>query len=206
MCAILIESDVKTQKARPFLKWAGGKTQLLDEIDARLPKKEIETGQIDTYIEPFVGGGAVFFHVAQKYPQLGRFLLFDINEDLVNCYNAIKNEHKMLIGELRRLERRYLRADKTGRKELFYRIRDEFNRDRSSAKLIFLNKTCYNGLYRVNRSNEFNVPFGGYKNPTICDEENLKAASIVLQNAEVVTADFEKSEQYINKNCCNRSQ
>jgi DNA adenine methylase len=201
MRAMLIESGVETQKARPFLKWAGGKTQLLDEIDARLPHKENESGQIDTYIEPFVGGGALFFHVAQKCPQFGRFLLFDINEDLVNCYNTIKNEPEMLIGELRRLERRYHKTGETGRKALFYVIRDEFNLDRSPAKLIFLNKTCYNGLYRVNKSNEFNVPFGGYKNPKICDKENLMSASIVLQNAEVIAADFEESERYINKNC-----
>jgi DNA adenine methylase len=187
--------------AKPFLKWAGGKTQLLDEIDARLPRKEIESGEIDTYVEPFVGGGALFFHITQKYPKFGRFLLFDINEDVVNCYNAVKNDTDMLIGELRRLERRFLRADETARKGLFYHIRDEFNQDRSPAKLIFLNKTCYNGLYRVNRSNEFNVPFGNYKNPTICDEENLEAVSTALQSAEVITADFEESEQYINKNC-----
>jgi DNA adenine methylase len=187
--------------AKPFLKWAGGKTQLLDEIDTRLPNKGIESGQIDTYIEPFVGGGALFFYVARKYPQFQRYILFDVNEDLVNCYNAIKNDVTSVVVELRKLERRYLRADETARKVMFYRIRDEFNRDRSPAKLIFLNKTCYNGLYRVNRSNEFNVPFGNYKNPTICDEDNLYAVSAVLQNAEVITADFEESEQYINKNC-----
>ncbi len=186
--------------AKPFLKWAGGKTQLLDEIDARLPEG-LKTGEIDTYTEPFLGGGAVFFHIAQRYPHIRRFYLMDINEDVVNCYNAVKNDPEMLIGELRRLERRYLRADETGRKALFYGIRDEFNRDRSPAKLIFLNKTCYNGLYRVNRSNEFNVPFGNYKNPTICDEENLGAVVTALQSAEVITADFEESEQYINKNC-----
>jgi len=199
MRTILIESGVETQKAKPFLKWAGGKTQLLDEIDIRLPNKEIESGQIDTYIEPFVGGGAVFFHIAQKYQNLRHFILLDINEDLVNCYNTVKNDPDMLIGELRRLERRYIKADETGRNALFYVIRDEFNLDRMPAKMIFLNKTCYNGLYRVNRSNEFNVPFGGYKNPTICDEKNLRAASIVLQNVEIITADFEESERYINK-------
>ena len=86
-------------KAKPFLKWAGGKTQLLDEIDNRLPKEEICAGQIDTYVEPFVGGGAVFFHVAQQYPQFNRFYLFDINADLVNCYNAVKNNIQSVIEE-----------------------------------------------------------------------------------------------------------
>jgi DNA adenine methylase len=196
---MLIESGVETQKARPFVKWAGGKTQLLDEIDARLPKEEIESGLINTYIEPFVGGGALFFHIAQKYTQFQRFLLFDINQDLVNCYNAIKDDFASITADLQKLQDHYLRANETARRELFYRIRNEFNHDRSPAKMIFLNKTCYNGLYRVNRNNEFNVPFGGYKNPTICDEENLKATSIVLQNAEIIAADFEESEKYINK-------
>lgn len=198
---MIIESAISTQKARQFLKWAGGKTQLISEIDKRLPHKEIESGQIDTYIEPFIGGGALFFHVVKKYPQLHRFLLFDINQDLVNCYNAIKSNVDMIIAETQKLEDRYLRGDETEHKEMFYRIREEFNLDRSPAKLIFLNKTCYNGLYRVNRKNEFNVPFGGYKNPTICDEENLKAVSSVLQNAVITATDFKESEKYINKRC-----
>jgi DNA adenine methylase len=99
---MLIESGVETQKARPFLKWAGGKTQLLDEINIRLPNKEIELGQIDTYIEPFVGGGALFFHLAQKYHQFERFLLFDVNQDLVNCYNAIKGDVASVVTELQK--------------------------------------------------------------------------------------------------------
>lgn len=201
MRAMLIESGVETQKARPFLKWAGGKTQLLNEIDARLPNKEIESGQIDTYIELFVGGGALFFHVARKYPQFQRFLLFDINQDLVNCYNAIKCDVASIIAKLQKLEDQYLRANETARKNMFYRVRDEFNHDRSPAKLIFLNKTCYNGLYRVNRNNGFNVPFGGYRNPTICDEDNLRNASAVLQDAEIIYDDFETAEQYIGGNC-----
>jgi DNA adenine methylase len=198
MPIMLLQSRIETQKARPFLKWAGGKTQLLDEIHARLPHKEIESGQIDTYIEPFVGGGAVFFHVAQTYPQFRRFLLFDVNEYLVNCYNAVKSDVTSLVVDLRKLERRYVRADENRRKDMFYHIREQFNRDRSPAKLIFLNKTCYNGLYRVSRKNEFNVPFGGYKNPTICDEDNLRAVSDVLKKAKIICGDFEKSESFIN--------
>jgi DNA adenine methylase len=201
MCAILIESSVETQRARPFLKWAGGKTQLLDEIEPRLPSKEIESGQIDTYIEPFIGGGAVFFHIAQKYPHIRHFVILDVNEDLVNCYNAVKNSVASVITKLRRLENEYLKNDESARSDMYYRIRKKFNSDRSPAKLIFLNKTCFNGLYRVNRSNEFNVPFGNYKNPAICDEENLMAASTILQDAEIIAADFEISERYINKHC-----
>jgi DNA adenine methylase len=191
----------QSTRAKPFLKWAGGKTQLLDEIDCRLPKREIEEGEIDTYVEPFVGGGAIFFHVAQNYPQFRHFFLFDINKDLVNCYEVVKNNVGLLIEELRRLENRYLRTDEVERKALYYRVRDQFNRDRSPAKLIFLNKTCYNGLYRVNKNNGFNVPFGGYTNPNICDEDNLRNVSAALKNAEIICADFETAEQNIDRDC-----
>jgi DNA adenine methylase len=185
--------------AKPFLKWAGGKTQLLDEIDKRLPKEKIQAGEIDTYVEPFVGGGAVFFHIAREYKEIKRHFLFDINQDLVNCFNEIKTNVDALIDELRSMEASFLRK-RSGRKAFYYKIRDEFNKDRLPAKLIFLNKNCYNGLYRVNRKDEFNVPFGDYKNPTILDEVNLRNASEVLQNVEIICGDFTKSRRVINKN------
>ena len=189
---------VLTEKlAKPFLKWAGGKGQLLAEIESRLPQ-DIKTGEIDTYVEPFVGGGAVFFHLAQRYENIKRFYLFDINNDLANCYNAIKNDVESLIDELEKLENDFLPLTKSLRKDFYYRVRKEFNCDRSPAKLIFLNKNCYNGLYRVNRKDKFNVPFGYYKNPTICDAENLESVLQVLQKAEIICADFEKSDKYID--------
>jgi len=189
---------VLTEKlAKPFLKWAGGKGQILTEIGRRLPQG-LETGEIDTYVEPFVGGGAVFFNLVQRYENIKRFYLFDINNDLVNCYNAIKNNVESLIDELRQIEDEFLPLKKTARKDFYYRIRDEFNSDRHTAKLIFLNKTCFNGLYRVNRKDEFNVPFGDYKNPKICDAENLENVSQVLQKAEIICGDFERSDKYIN--------
>jgi DNA adenine methylase len=200
MRAMLIESGVETQRVRPFLKWAGGKTQLLDEIEPRLPSKEIELGQINTYIEPFIGGGAAFFHIAQKYPKIKHFCLFDINEDLVNCYKAIKDDIQNLIAELKRLENDYLDLAQSAQEKFFYSIRQRFNSDRNPADLIFLNKTCYNGLYRVNRKGGFNVPFGCHKNPTICDEENLLAVSDLLQNTNIYQGDFEQSEHLIDKN------
>ena len=187
----------KQRLAKPFLKWAGGKGQLLSEIESRLPQG-LETGEIDTYVEPFVGGGAVFFYMAQRYENIKRFYLFDINNDLVNCYNAIKNDVKSLINKLGKLENDFLPLGKSARKDFYYQIRDQFNRDRKSAKIIFLNKNCYNGLYRVNRKDQFNVPFGYYKNPTICNAENLENASLVLQKAEIICADFEKSDKYID--------
>ncbi len=186
----------ETRNAKPFLKWAGGKGQLISEIDERLPDG-LRNGSIDTYVEPFVGGGAVFFHIAQNYP-IKHFYLLDINQDLVNCYLAVKQRVKSLIAELRRLENTFLAKGKEQRKKFFYDTRTEFNEDRSSAKLIFLNKTCYNGLYRVNRKDGFNAPFGDYKNPKICDAENLKAVSQVLQRAEIICGDFEESDRYID--------
>ena len=193
----MMGATLSATKAKPFLKWAGGKTQLLDEIDKRLPKDEIRAGQINTYVEPFVGGGAVFFHIAYEYPQIKRHFLFDINQDLVNCFNEIKTNVGAMIDELRSLEAAFLRK-REGRKDFYYEMRNQFNTDRSPAKLIFLNKTCYNGLYRVNRKDEFNVPFGDYKNPTICNEANLRNVSEVLQNAEVICGGFTDSQQYIN--------
>jgi len=185
----------KQRLAKPFLKWAGGKGQLLYEIDCRLPP-ELMNGDVDTYVEPFIGGGAVFFHIAQRYKSIRHFYLFDINEDLVNCYNAIQSDVASVIADLGRLEDRYLRGDEVKRETMYYRIRDEFNCDRSPAKLIFLNKTCYNGLYRSNRKGEFNVPFGGYRNPTICDADNLIGVSEILQRAEIICSDFEECEYY----------
>jgi DNA adenine methylase len=193
-----MKSALLESKAKPFLKWAGGKGQLLAEIDKRLPD-ELRNGKIDTYVEPFVGGGAVFFHVAQKYRDVKQFYLFDINPDLIACYNTVKNDVDQVIRELSFLQREYHRK-RTKRKDLFYQIRTEFNADRSPAKLIFLNKTCYNGLYRVNKAGLFNVPFGDYKNPTICNEDNLRCVAIILQDAKIICANFTESNQYINSN------
>ncbi|MDD5011355.1 MAG: Dam family site-specific DNA-(adenine-N6)-methyltransferase, partial [Phycisphaerae bacterium] len=191
--------------AKPFLKWAGGKTQLLNEIEKHLPKG-ISTGQITRYVEPFVGGGAAFFHIAQNYPNIKEFYLYDINDDLVNCYNAVKTNVHILIRELNKLAEEFLLLNKEQRREFYIRTRSEFNRTKhkngikSSAKLIFLNKTCFNGLYRVNSKDEFNVPFGDYKNPKICDEKNLLAVSQILQKAKIICADFTKSKKRIDKN------
>lgn len=163
--------------ARPVLKWAGGKTQLLPRILPRLPR------HIDTYYEPFVGGGAVFFALAAA----GRFrraVLSDQNPDLVAVYQALQSDVDGLIRTLRRM--RHSEED-------YYRIRARIPRSMiaRAARVIYLNKTGYNGLYRVNRSGRFNVPFGRYENPTICDEENLRAASQVLSGVRLEVADFE---------------
>jgi DNA adenine methylase len=202
----MITTIDKQITAKPFLKWAGGKTQLLNEIEKRLPKG-ISTGQITSYVEPFVGGGAVFFYIAQKYPKIKKFYLYDINNDLINCYKTVQSNVYSLIESLKKLEAKFLPLDHNKRKEFYLEIREGFNRDKNEnksseivAKLIFLNKTCFNGLYRVNSKNEFNVPFGDYKNPKICNERNLLAVSRVLQKAEMICGDFTKSMKYINEN------
>lgn len=164
--------------ARPVLKWAGGKTQLLPQILERLPAR------IETFFEPFVGGAAVFFALAAE----GRFqraVLADRNPDLVAVYRALQADAEAVIDELSQM--RHSEAE-------YYRIRELSPRRlaQRAARVIYLNKTGYNGLYRVNRSGQFNVPFGRYKKPNICDAENLRAAARVLEGVEIVEADFEE--------------
>ncbi|HUW20428.1 MAG TPA: DNA adenine methylase [Sedimentisphaerales bacterium] len=193
-------------KAKPFLKWAGGKTQLLDQIDKRLPKEDFANGRIDTYVEPFLGGGAVFFHIAQRYASFRRFYLSDINEDLVRSFEAVKENVEAVIAELEVLQGAFYRK-RTGetRRQLYLDVRREFNLEKGShfgfataAKLVFLNKTCYNGLFRVNQRGLFNVPFGDYKKPTICNAQNLRAAAEVLRKAQVGCAGFQQSGRYVS--------
>ena len=169
--------------AKPFLKWAGGKSALLPELLKSAPE------QIDTYYEPFVGGGALFFALQAE----GRFLravLSDSNEELINAYTQIRDHVEGVIRALAVHQRKYLAAD--DRAAYFYTIREKhLTCDLGgAANLIFLNKTCYNGLYRVNSQNRFNVPHGRYKNPTICDEANLRAVSEALQGVELIVGDF----------------
>ena len=191
--------------AKPFVKWAGGKSQLLNEIDNAFPSnfKKDEF----TYIEPFVGGGAVLFWILQKYPNIKRAIINDINTDLINSYLTIKTNVEKLIIRLKKWEKEYhsLKNNIEIKKEYYYSKREQFNSRKSdkitqTALFIFLNRTCFNGLYRVNRKNEFNVPIGSYKTPMICDEENLRAVSQVLQKVTILNGDFEKTLQYAKQN------
>ncbi|OHB62281.1 MAG: hypothetical protein A2167_04270 [Planctomycetes bacterium RBG_13_46_10] len=188
--------------AKPFLKWAGGKGQLIHEIVKRLPN-ELLAGQISTYIEPFIGGGAVFFYIVQQFETINNFYLFDTNEDLVNCYNSIKDNVELVIEALHKLTHKYYESKNS--KELYLSIRNKFNETKhnwsviNAAQLIFLNKTCFNGLYRVNKSGYFNVPFGDYKKPTICNAKNLQNVSWVLQKAHIICADFKYSTRFIEE-------
>lgn len=195
---------LQTKKAKPFLKWAGGKGQLIDQIVPFL-SPGLEEGQITKYFEPFLGGGALFFWLAEQY-QFEQSYLYEINPAVSLCYQVIQKNVVKLIRELYQLEQEYLSASESGREKLYYNRREEFNlflRKKTSngvvhqaALLIFLNKTCFNGLYRVNSQGEFNVPFGRYKNPNICNDDNLHAVSELLQRAEIVCGDFSQCLEY----------
>lgn len=188
--------------ARPFLKWAGGKGQLL-EIFRGLYPKELEQKKIKTFYEPFLGSGAVFFNIAQNY-DIESAYLYDINEELILTYKVIQKDVFKLLEFLYRYQKAYLKLDMKQRQEFYYDQRTNYNLQRfnidyenysdqwfpRAAQLIFLNRTCFNGLYRVNSKGEFNSPAGAYDNPTICDEQNLLAVHNVLQIAEIKKADF----------------
>jgi len=198
-------------QADPFVKWAGGKRQILDDIHNFLPRF-LENNEI-TYIEPFVGGGAVYFSLF-KSPNIKRAILIDINPILIITYKTIKQYVDALISRLYSLQKEYKKNnDKEYQSDYYYQLRDDYNDlvkqtnlDEFninwidlSAKFIFLNRTCFNGLYRVNSSGEFNVPRGSYKNPKICYSDNLFHVSRALRKAEIYHADFEEAEKYIDQ-------
>lgn len=196
--------------SRPFLKWAGGKTQLLNEFQIRLPETILKTGKIERYIEPFIGGGAMFFFLKKNY-NIKKSFIFDINKELIIGYKTIKNDHKALINNLSSMENEFLSKSEDKRKEYYYQVRDEYNNQLNdfdyqtynidwierATFLIFLNKTCFNGLFRQNKKGGFNVPFGRYKNPKICDDKNITEVSKALENTEIICADFIESSKYI---------
>ncbi len=172
--------------ARPFLKWAGGKTQLLPQLLAETPE------WIATYYEPFLGGGALFFALQAR----GRFesaALSDLNEEIINAFEQVRDAPDDLLGELARYQKEYLGRRDQGRADFFYEVRDAVPlfAVQAAARTIFLNKTCFNGLYRVNSTGQFNVPHGRYKAPTICDERGIRQASMALQGVRLEVADFQ---------------
>lgn len=188
--------------AKPFLKWAGGKTQLLPKFREVYPN-ELKKNKIQYYYEPFLGSGAVFFDVVQHY-KIQAAYLYDVNEELILTYRVVQKDVTKLLEFLERYEKQFLKLNTKGRKEFYYAQRQNYNLQRfnidynkysenwipRAAQFIFLNKTCFNGLYRVNARGEFNSPMGDYKNPTICDSENLTAAHKVLQIAELQVGEF----------------
>lgn len=191
-------------KAKPFLKWAGGKGQLLAQIKNHYPD---ELGKrICKYAEPFVGGGAVLFDVLSNY-DIDEVYISDSNAELINTYIVIRDDVDALINLLKQYECAYLPMEKDDRKEFFYEKRARFNclkkadqrTIEQAALFIFLNRTCFNGLYRVNAKGEYNVPMGSYKMPTICDEENLRSVSKALANVTIVCADYKKSAYFMDE-------
>lgn len=198
--------------AKPFLKWMGGKGQLLKEIDKRLPLI-VKKNELEYYFEPFVGAGSVFFYLKNNY-EIGTSIISDINPELILTYNVIKKDYKKLIKELKPLRKKYwdLEEEPEKQKEFYKKTRDSFNYDlniidytkyskihiKRAAEMIFLNKTCFNGMYRVNKEGKFNVPAGSYKHPSIYDEDNLlEVHNILNDNVIIKTQDFSKTEKYI---------
>lgn len=202
-----IRYEKSTSALKPFVKWAGGKGQLLDNIRKTYPS---ELGRrITKYAEPFVGGGAVLFDILSNY-SLEKVYISDTNAGLINSYRIIKNQPERLISMLYDMQTEYVPLETDERKLYYYDKRERFNNikingDESiniemAALFIFLNKTCFNGLYRVNKKGLFNVPMGAYKNPCICDEKNLLNISKALENVTIVCGDYKDSVDFIDQN------
>ncbi len=194
------------KKVKPFLKWAGGKGQLLSKIEKYYP---FETGKIIKYAEPFVGGGAVLFDILSKY-DLEEVYISDINAELINTYRIIRDDIDALIETLYTMQNDFIPLNTDERKAYYMKKRERFNdlkvngnediNIEKAALMIFLNKTCFNGLFRVNKKGLFNVPMGAYKNPMICDENNLRAVSEKLQRVNIVCGDYRESADFIDEN------
>lgn len=195
------------EKAKPFIKWAGGKGSLITQLQTFFPEV-LRNNKINRYIEPFLGGGAILIEVLQTYP-VEEAYAFDINKDLINAYNRVKDSVESLIKILGKMEKEYLRGTIEQRKQYYYQKREEYNSYEISkntksvkraAQFIFLNRTCFNGLYRVNRNGKFNVPIGSYKNPKICDKDNLRKLSKLLQCVTFQYGDYKNSYSYVTNN------
>ncbi|OJV42911.1 MAG: modification methylase [Bacteroidales bacterium 36-12] len=191
-------------KAKPFVKWVGGKTQLIGSIQKALPYNFAEIKDV-TYVEPFVGGGAVLFWILQQYPNITKAVINDINPDLTTAYKTIKESPSELVELLQLIQDEYLPLSEDKRKKYYLDKRERFNtqsldRVENTALFIFLNRTCFNGLYRVNSKGLFNVPFGRYANPKICDRDTIFADSVILQKVQIMTGDFEETLKYAKYN------
>ena len=200
----LFEKEERIE-CKPFIKWVGGKGQLLPEINKLYP---IELGKtINKYAEIFIGGGAVLFDILSKY-KLDEVYISDKNLELINAYKSIRDNIDILIKSLKEMEEEYIPLDDENRKIYYYEKRQKYNKLKinieennieKASLFIFLNKTCFNGLYRVNKKGEFNVPMGAYKNPKICDKENLKNVAMALKNVKIIYADYRESESFIDE-------
>ena len=191
---------------KPFVKWAGGKGQLLNDIRNTYPKGLGKS--VIRYCEPFVGGGAVLFDLLNSF-NFKEIYISDINAELINSYKTIRDDVNRLVTELQIIQNEYIPLATPERKDYYYKKRERFNelkikRDNidnleKAALFIFLNKTCFNGLYRVNSKGLYNVPMGAYKNPLICDEKNLLNVSKALQNVIIHCGNYDDSISFINE-------
>lgn len=192
-------------KAKPFIKWVGGKGQLIEQLEAKLPA-DFDNWENVTYIEPFVGGGAMLFYMLQTHPNIKSAIINDINEDLTTCYVVVKQSPDALVESLKQIQKEYYSLqNEDARKQFFLLMRDEFNTKQlnsidNTTLFFFLNRTCFNGLYRVNKAGLFNVPFGRYETPTICDPNTIYADSELLQNVEILTGDYQRTMAYAKDN------
>ena len=196
--------------AQPFLKWPGGKTQLLNEFSKRLPG-ELKKGEITKYIEPFIGGGAFFYYLNQNFP-FEKCFICDVNEELILSYRSIKNNVTKVISELEILESVYYSKSDEKREEFYYEVRAAFNHKLSeinfnrfssywierTAQIIFLNHTCYNGLFRVNQRGQFNTSFRKYTKPNILNGNNLKDVAKLLKKTEILLGDFTQCREFVD--------
>ncbi|GMO27473.1 MAG: Dam family site-specific DNA-(adenine-N6)-methyltransferase [Termitinemataceae bacterium] len=198
------------EKAKPFIKWAGGKGQLLEQFERCYPS-ELKNGKIKNYVEPFLGGGALFFSIFGKY-KIQNAYLSDLNRDLILTYISIQKKYEALLDFLEEYQKQYDGTSADKRNDLFLAVRKHFNEQRfeinykkfgdnwipRAAQFIFLNKTCFNGLFRLNSKGEFNVPFGKYKSANIFAPDNITAVSDALQNAEIVQSSYSDCWEKIN--------
>lgn len=196
------KKQINRAVAKPFVKWAGGKGSIISQLVEYLPQ-DFEKQQNVTYIEPFVGGGAMLFYMLVHYPNIKRAVINDVNEDLINCYLLIKNDPEKLIASLREIKEEYYRLTTIETKShYYYHIREKYNneeltKEKRAACFIFLNKTCFNGLYRVNTSGKFNVPFGQYDHPNICDEELIMTDHKALQKVDIYVGGYQNITKHL---------
>jgi DNA adenine methylase len=205
-----MSDSLSLKVARPFLKWAGGKGQLLSQLEGFFPPG-LRDGSIRRYVEPFVGSGALFFRVRQVYP-IQEFVLADVNPELILAYKTVQHDVDSLIAALSELQEVYVPLAEVERRDFYYHIRQQYNQGGGqvnlgefqpgwvsrSAQMLFLNRTCYNGLFRLNAAGAFNVPFGRYANPRVLDADNLRAVSRLLQGISINCNDFTAIESQVD--------
>lgn len=190
--------------AKPFIKWAGGKSQLISQLEAFLPV-DFDKCENITYVEPFVGGGAMLFYMLQAHPNIKKAVINDINTDLMTCYTIIRDNPQALIHSLSDIQEKFYSLEgEDARKSFYLEMRELYNglslKSLERATLfIFLNRTCFNGLYRVNKAGKFNVPYGRYAHPLICDKETILADSRILQCVDIMVGDFEQTAFVLNR-------